>query len=405
MAKNSWTRAAFERDARPFAQGNGSNIDTCTPCHSPSLAAKLGHFHLDGTTMLDAAGVDLEGNHCDFCHKIEAVTNPDAAGMAGAIRLLRPNPHDDTIPGSIKRVFGPLPDVSFLYMGASYNPLFEMGTLCASCHEHQTEKGFRGQGTYSEWRASKYAQPGPDYKECQSCHMPQYVAGRFVTVQSPEPGKPPIQVKADGDLSAEEAKRNGIAIARYSTRYRPLSEGHKHSFVATDDKDFLADAVKMEVAREALTDGVRVKVVLTNVGAGHAVPTGHGLKRYLLAVTGISNGEALSGGTGFPAGERTGAAAGATQGEIIGLQYADRSGANWSMPWWRADAIAKDTRLWPDTPREFVFDIARADAAEVKLILRRGPPPLIQSHGFDPAAGKVGDAPIEVVVKQKRVGP
>ncbi|MCA8913891.1 MAG: hypothetical protein KDB90_00665 [Planctomycetes bacterium] len=403
MAKNVWTRAAFERDARPHAQAEGSNTDACTPCHSPSLAAKLDKFHLDGTTLLNAAGVDLDGNHCDFCHKIEAVTNPEAPGMAGAIRLLRPNPADDTFPGRIKRVFGPLPDVSYLYMGASYNPLFEMGTLCASCHEHDTGKGFRGEGTYSEWRASKYAQPGPDYKECQSCHMPQYTAGKTGMVTGPD-GKP-ISVRMSGDMSSDEIKNNGVAIARFATRYRPLNEAHKHSFVGTEDNDFLRDAITMVVAQKPLRDGLRVTVSLTNVGAGHAAPTGHGLKRYLLAVTGLTGGVPLAGGTGFPVGERTGAAAGASYGEVIGLQFADNTGADWSLPWWRAEAIGRDTRLWPDEPRVFTFDIAGADGAEIKLILRRGPPPLIQSHGFDPSGGKVGDAPIEVVVQQQKVGP
>jgi hypothetical protein len=395
MARNTWTRAAFERDARPAARARGSKEDECTPCHSPSLASRLDNFHLDGRTLLDAAGVDLEGNHCDFCHKIEAVTVPQRPGMAGSIRLLRPDPADDTVPGRVKRVFGPLPDVSFLYMGAGYNPIFEMGVLCAGCHEHVTDGGLVASGTASEWRGTKYAQPGQDYRTCQDCHMPQYVAERTVTL--PGPDGVPRASKIAGDLTPDEIKGGGAAIASFSTRYRPLSEAHKHSFVGTDDLDFLRAGVSMEVQTEPLTDGLRVRVTLTNTGAGHAIPTGHGLKRYVLAVTGQSRGEPLSAGADLPLEERIGAAADATHGALIGRRFDD----DWALPWWRADNVSQDTRLWPDAPREFVFDIAGADAADVKLILRRGSPALLRAHGQDMRSGKIAGANLDTVVHQR----
>jgi hypothetical protein len=403
MARNTWTRAAFERDARPSAQARGDNEDQCTPCHSPSLASKLDRFHLNGRTMPDARGVDLEGNHCDFCHKIEAITDPQRPGMNGSIRLLRPNPDDDVVPGSIKRVFGPLPDVSFLYMGAGYNPIFEMGVLCAGCHEHVTGDGLVASGTASEWRQSKYSQPGADYKTCQSCHMPQYSAER--TVMVPGPDGRPQSMTIRGDMTDDEVKGGGVQIASHSTRYRPLSEAHKHSFVGTEDQDFLRAGVSMEVAAEPLTDGLRVRVTLTNTGAGHAIPTGHGLKRYVLAVTGRSRGENLATGTDLPVEERVGAAADATRGAIIGKRFSGAGGADWALPWWRADKLDQDTRLWPDKPQEFVFDIPGADVANVKLVLRRGSPALLRSHGVDVNSGKVAGASLDTVVHERTVKP
>jgi hypothetical protein len=401
MARNAWTRAAFERDARPFAQARGDNEDQCTPCHSPSLAAKLDGFHLNGRTLLDANGVDLEGNHCDFCHKIEAITEPQKPGMNGSIRLLRPDPDDDTFPGGVKRVFGPLPDVSFLYMGAGYNPIFEMGVLCAGCHEHVTDEGLVASGTASEWRQTRYAQPGADYKTCQSCHMPQYSGDR--TIALPGPDGRPQTININGDLTPDEITGGGIAIANFSTRYRPLNEGHKHSFVGTDDADFLRTGVAMDVAVDPLTDGLRVRITLTNIGAGHAIPTGHGLKRYVLAVTGKVQGRNLPAGTDLPVDERTGAAGEATRGAIIGKQFSGSGDNDWALPWWRADKMELDTRLWPDKPQEFVFDIAGADAADVKLILRRGSPALLRSHGVELNSGKVAGANLDTVVHQRSV--
>ena len=402
MATNPWTRAAFEHDAMPAALARGSNEDECTPCHSPSLASKLDRFHLNGKTMLDAEGVDLHGNHCDFCHKIEAVTVPEAAGVNGSLRLLRPDPNDDTVPGYVKRVFGPLPDVSYLYMGAGYNPIFEMGLLCASCHEHQRDDGLHSQSTYSEWRQTRFARPGPDYKECQSCHMPQYTAGKMNSIPG-LPGQPPRLVNQGGDLTGNEIKHNGVAIARYATRYRPLSEGHKHSFVGTDDADFLRTGVSMEVKTEALADGLRVRVTVTNTGAGHAIPTGHGLKRYVLSVAATVGGEALPVGDSLPSEERFNESGDATEGVVIGRKFGTTEGESWILPWWRAQQVAADNRLWPDKPQEYVFDLPAADAAEVKLILRRGSPDLIRDHGLDVSRGRVGSADLDVVVHTKKV--
>lgn len=384
MAVNAWTRAAFERDARPHALAGGNTRDDCTPCHSPSLASTLEHFHLEGTTLLDASGVHLRGNHCDLCHKIEAVPDPDRPGMNGSARLLRPDPNDARVPGGIKRVFGPLPDVSFLYMGAAYNPLFSMGTLCSACHENAN-----AQGTYSEWQRSKYATP-QHLKQCQDCHMPAYTRGEPKSFPGPD-GRP-IMV-ASGDLTGEEAANNGVAIARYSTRFRPLNEAHKHSFVGTEDAEFLRAGVTMTVEALPVTDGLRLRVVLTNVGAGHAIPTGHGLKRYVLSVHGRQGGQPLAFAGGLPESERTGAAASATTGTLIGRQFSN----DWSVPYWRGEQ-SMDTRLLPDEPRVFTFDLPGAESAEVKLTMRRGSPELLRRHGLSPETSPVAGAPLDLLV-------
>jgi hypothetical protein len=390
MARNTWTRAAFELDARPAAFQRGETEDNCTPCHSPSLASTLDAFELGGTTLLDAKGVHLHGNHCDFCHKIEAVPLLEAPGVNGSLRLLRPDPNDPRVPGGIKRVFGPLPDVSYLYMGAAYNPIFSKGVLCASCHEYADPVTGLGQGTYSEWRASKYATP-QHYKECQDCHMPPYEAGKMMSL--PGPAGVPMLVNSGGDLNGEEIKNNGVAIARFSTRFRPLNEAHKHSFVGSDDVEFLRAGVTMQVETLPVSDGIRLKVTLTNTGAGHAIPTGHGLKRYVLSIHGRANGAPLEAFGELPADERMGAAATATTGVLIGQDF----GGNWATPYWRGER-SRDTRLFPDQPQVFTFDLPGAESAEVKLIFRRGSPALLRQHDLDPDNAPVAGAPLDTVV-------
>ncbi|MCC6574113.1 MAG: hypothetical protein IT462_09995 [Planctomycetes bacterium] len=405
MARNPWLRAAFEKDARPSAIAAGRPDDLCTPCHSPSLAATLDKFEFGGKTLLDATGVHLDGNHCDFCHKIEAVTSPQRAGMAGSIRLLRPNPADDTFPGDIKRVFGPLPDVTFLYMGACYNPLFETGMLCAGCHEHTLEGGLVGQGTYSEWSRTKYSRPGPDYKECQGCHMPVYRRGELVKVPQ---GDGTFLEAASGDVSLDEYRNNGTEIAKSGTRYRPLKEAHKHSFIGTEDRSFLQSGVSMTVKTERTFGILKLRVKLENIGAGHAIPTGHGLKRLMLLVDGGSEPDA---GFLLSDDDRVGEAARAHSGIVIGRRFKGQSleavlnnekliEDSWAIPFWRASGESQDIRLWPGEPREFTFTLPDDPSYRVKLVLRRAPTNLLRAHGMLASSARVAGAPLDTVIHQ-----
>ncbi|MHC4839910.1 MAG: multiheme c-type cytochrome [Planctomycetota bacterium] len=386
MANNEWTKATFVT-AREYALAKGQTEDECTPCHSPSLSATLETHSLTGRTLLDASGVHKFGNHCDFCHKIDHVSDLQAPGVNGSLHLLRPNPRDDTFPGPVKQVFGNVPDAWFLYMGAAYNPLYEMGTLCASCHEHTTRDGRHSQGTYSEWKASKYARPGKDYRECQSCHMPGKTGGRKVLT-----GTPPNQFVK---------KVNSIKFAREGFRKRGYYEAHHHEFFGTDapKKDhleFLKDGVSMETVIRKTPTAQEVFVVLENIGAGHAIPTGHGLKRYLLAVIARDkDGNVVQASNSLPAEELTGKAKDISAGVIIGRRF----GGQWHQPFWKAGAEL-DTRLLPDQPRKFSFVIPGADTVEVKLILRRGSPTMIQSQGLDIKRGQVSGAPLDVVVHE-----
>ena len=177
----------------------------------------------------------------------------------------------------------------------------------------------------------------------------------------------------------------------------------EHEARMQQDPEFLKAAISMQVETETLTDGLRVRVTLENTGAGHAVPTGHGLKRYLLAVTGAAGGKTLAPASDFPPGERIGEAADATQAVLIGRNFKAGEGADWSLPYWRAEAEGEDNRLWPGKPQVFEFDLPGADAADIKLILRRGSPTLLKSHGMDISRGKVAGADLDVVVHNSKV--
>jgi hypothetical protein len=406
MAVNPLMNAAFVRDAMPVSLARGDKTDRCTPCHSPSLASTMDKFDLNGTTLLNATGVHTEGNHCDFCHKIEAVTDPSKPGLAGSIRMLRPNPADERVPGNIKRVFGALPDVTYLYMGASYNPLFETGALCSGCHEHKLENGLAGQSTYSEWKQTKFAQPGPEYQECQGCHMPAYRA----ELREPVKGPGGSSIVLPSDVTEDERKHSGKEIATSGTRYRPFSDAHHHDFPGSEVTSLLKGAITMRVESRRNGDNLRLTVTLENVGAGHAVPTGHGLKRLVLLVSGKAmGGDALDGANLLPAEERIGALL--QSGTVIGRRFfgvsssaairgARNGDANWSIPYWRAEFLDSDNRLWPGRPQTFEFTLPGVESAGVRLLYRRVSPAWLQELGLSTQDNKAGNAPLDTLIHE-----
>ena len=86
--------------------------------------------------------------------------------------------------------------------------------FCAGCHDQH--------GTVQQWRASRFAAPGPGYKDCLDCHMPQRPGG-----------------------------------------------GRDHTMHAAHDPELIRTAVVMRAER--VETGWRIDV--ENVGAGHNFPT------------------------------------------------------------------------------------------------------------------------------------
>ena len=329
--------------------------DDCGACHQPGEAAATGR--------LDYAprGV-LASNHCDVCHKVARVDMGARPGVAGALVLARPDPAVLDAPGTIHRVFGPAPDVTFAWMGASYAPHLSTSWLCAACHEGRGKLS-----TFTEWRAWAASQPDERVKECQGCHMP---AGTTKTV---------------------EGKR--IDLLAWESLHRDPSQVHSHAFpgpsptLAREALD-----VKVDVAWDEPARAWRADVAVTNVGAGHKVPTGTPCKHVLvgawanqgdrwLAMTGWREGDdprqavaplprALEGGEW-------------TFARTLFLGVAAPGAADPARPleeWWQGSRPPPgDRRLSPGETRRFSAWFAPAGAergptprVEVRAIHRRG---------------------------------
>jgi hypothetical protein len=353
--------------------------DDCVACHQPALAAT------QGAVPYAPRGV-LAGNHCDFCHKIRHVEDVGKPGVLGSLALARPDPARRERPGDLHVVFGPAADVTFAYMGASWNPLFASSWLCAGCHQGGGLPGRAKVDTFEEWRAWAADREDERFRSCQDCHMPGGTT-----------------VREDGGRVDQIA---------WDALHRAPQAVHAHSFPGTG-ASFARDALRVEVEKrlDPATGTWEVEVAVTNVGAGHRVPTGTWTKhvaigvwarrgdRWLLA----KDGERAVLGARAPADE---ALAGGDwrgpPGALLGVfrRGKEEEPASFWDPPTPADTV--DTRLAPDetrTIRARFVDVPGAPAGdppvvEVRAVHRRGA--IGSGHAGTPWEPRPNDAPPEV---------
>lgn len=242
----AWSRSAHARAftnpvfsaayAKAYLKTKGEAKDICLRCHAPSV-------HATGDTDVQMP-VTREGVTCDFCHTIEdidlghpeAVFKLDPGGRKRAsMRVIKTRRYEDT-PAAHQ---------------AAYSDWFNRAELCAGCHEVTNLSGIKLGETYTEWKNSGYAERGV---VCQNCHMPLM------------PGKP-----VDPSVKAVTAD---------------VIPDHSLAWSAEE----MHGAVELEVlsAKRVEGGGFRVELAITNVKAGHNIPTGLPSRRLTVSVTILS---------------------------------------------------------------------------------------------------------------------
>jgi len=198
----------------------------CAWCHAPT-ALVTGDYDLHRP-------ITKEGVSCDFCHTVADVD------------LGKPDHPFDLKPGKVKR--GPLEYAKVPFHETAYSTLHKASPLlCAACHEYTNALGVRVLSTYSEWKTGPYPARG---ETCQECHMP-LVPGRTVREGLPST---PRRINLHRMVGGSEATR--------------VRGGLELRIAALDIAGLSAD----------------VQVVVSNTGAGHAVPGGLSSKSLILAV-------------------------------------------------------------------------------------------------------------------------
>jgi len=236
----------------------------CATCHTPLADMQdPGNVFMDEVTLVGG----LDGVTCLACHQMADV-NDNVSALHHLGNSDYRYPDDFATPFW---VWGPLDDVSFSTMRASYQPKFSQARFCASCHEYNNpDTGAPGQNTYTEWLASPFAVEGPDFMACQDCHMPA----------ADKPG--PI------------SSLGGQPI-------RPASQRRSHTFTGSTQTT-LTGAIELSLDVAQVGDELVVRADVTNAGAGHHFPTGISIRNALLVIEASVDGSTLdqSGGGVIP---------------------------------------------------------------------------------------------------------
>ena len=213
--------------------------------------------------------------------------------------------------------------------------------------------------TYTEWLASPYANPDgeTEYTTCMDCHMHADIE----TLGTPIPG----QVTDGGPVKPD-----------YASHYMP---GGQYFLVGLRDpkrremsEQLLKRASKIEASvRAADSGGDELVVRVSNVGAGHNLPTGVADFRQLWLRVIVTDGNGttlLSSGTLDDKGHLD------PEARIFNDVFEDGSGHMLGLEFWNYRRSAKDTRIPPKGHRDEVF-VLPADAKppfeiDVKLMFR-----------------------------------
>lgn len=282
-------------------------MGVCASCHAPTfdlgptsdLKYRVGLGDLRG-----ALGVDSQGVHCDYCHKIKEVGTGQFGFTHGRFNLdlLRP------VQGQI--FFGPLDDVD---RGEdSFATLYLESRFCASCHEG-TVFGVPVYTTYSEWLETPAAKEG---KQCQTCHM-----------------------KPTGKLTNIAPGQGGIE--------RDPKTLANHRFFADSKEAMLAASIKVDCQIYHAGEKTEVKVSVKADDVGHRVPTGFVDRHLLLWVEGRDlAGKAIKALSGPQIPAFADKDWGGESGKLFAKLLRDFDGRS-PVPFWRADPQAVDTRLTP----------------------------------------------------------
>ena len=262
-ADNFWVRDLFSGDGSAGGAAGFVYTDThdagdtgfCATCHGPIEDAQD-----PGNVMFNdlQTAVGQDGVTCLACHQMAEVNNnTDALHHLGNTQYRFPDQGATEL-----WVWGPLDDISNSAMRSSHQPDFSDSRYCASCHEYNNPNtGAPGQSTYSDWLASPFAQPGPDFASCQDCHMPPADKSGPISTLGGQPIRPPEQRRA-------------------------------HDFVGTTPAELQA-AIDLQLDATGSDGELLVNAAVSNNGSGHAFPTGVSIRNAILHVQARVDGQPL----------------------------------------------------------------------------------------------------------------
>jgi hypothetical protein len=231
----------------------------CLGCHT-AIGVVSNGFTLDpGTGEIKATGIARQGVQCDFCHTVKEHTilktptlDPNNASLLMA-------------PGQVKR--GPYKDAESPGHETAFSELHTRAEFCGACHNvFHPVTNYPIERTYEEWKESVYARAGI---QCQDCHMMPVEKAREVA-RTMKPQKNPGKASSMGP-ERDQVFSHEFVGANFTV---PTLLGHRQtSDIATRRLQSAAELVVEAPASAKPGEVATVKVRVTNVGAGHNLPT------------------------------------------------------------------------------------------------------------------------------------
>ena len=285
-------------------QRQGKLTPFCVSCHAPlaTMTQNVPARLFDGQPK---PALLEDGVSCEFCHTISGSEVEVKRLSLGAFLFPRI--------GQTQILYGRHQDAKSNAPHPTQSSKFLLSPeLCGTCHRFgHPVSGMPIQDTYVEWKHSPYAAEG---KRCQDCHMPAYSG----------------KTAADG-------------------KDRP--ELHAHVFMG-GHTEMIRKAATLGIQsnwKEGREETINVTVSISNVGAGHMIPTGiPGIREMWLQVS-VLNGSQIA----------------TTQKRPLLLELFDEKGKP-AMPW---DAVrfGKDTRIGPKKTRVEQFAFKMTNPADVRV--------------------------------------
>lgn len=246
MHANAYIDPVYQKeDAMASNDTDGLTDEFCIKCHSPIGFLTGEILPADRSNMGE---ISKKGVQCDFCHVVTAVS-----GINGAF---------DVAPGKVKR--GPYDDSTPMYHTAEFSELHKSAKFCGGCHNvFHPVNNLPIEMTYDEWKESPYNTGDPETSTpCQHCHMTHGITHfeanpGTVAVGGPERDHWYTHYSVGGNAPLPDIlgskKHEQLAIERLKS-------------AATLDINIMEEA--------AAGEEMSIEVIVTNIGAGHKIPTG-----------------------------------------------------------------------------------------------------------------------------------
>lgn len=293
---------------------DGAVTPFCLSCHTP-IGVMAGE--VTGLDHSGASEVAAEGVTCTFCHHVTGTGDP----IGNASQLVS---EEDVRVAQLKDPQAP--------HAAAYSQFHETAEFCGSCHNvNHPSNGVHLEATYTEWKEGPYAAEGI---VCQDCHM---TPGPGVT--KPNPGK----------AASTGPDREHIYTMTFAGGNVALGDAAR-----AEERLKAAAELVLDLPEIVESGDVAVKTTITNIGAGHYLPTGlTEVRQMWLEVTATdASGQRLL-----------------NERRDFGTVMRDEAG-EFPAEMWDAVAIHSDDRIPPreSTSNEYDFPMAQG-AVTVKAAL------------------------------------